>query len=1013
LLISLRRVGAPPQLTRPRTHAAFSNYFIDFAVCCPSRTSFLTGKCLHNSGSVYPTGPIGGFAGFTRFGNDKSTIFKWLRDSGLGYKLGIFGKLMNGLNVGGGLQGSSSPAAYYSNGVPVVNTSVAGTAANPAPLSLVGYSGANNNIFQGGADPDTGVGGSTAQYYLPGFDIPNTAANPYTGYPGYQNVSKDKWYVFQNLPGFSDWQVSNNGNYELHGWQGVPGDPATWNASDYSTDVINGELVKFINEAGADNKPFFAWVSPYPPHAPALPAPRHVGALNGKGVIVPRNPNFAPLPAVQAQKVSAIGQYPQYGTAQTALLDWVYQTRAESLLSYDDLVGTAVAALAATGQLNNTYIVFTSDNGYHLGQFNLAGGKQSPYEEDVHLPLYIRGPGVTPGSTVPHLVANIDLAITFADLAGLNIQNNSLIPSAVDGRSFKPVLLGSGASSVNSDAFRQAFLIEKVITGDDFFHIPTPFVRFTEGNSSADLWANWRSYPAGGFPSGASVFGALSSGTAAAGSNTVTGGVSPYPGLQSYTLPTYGSRYATFANGNSPGWDHVGNPHSPAYAALAPGNAAGSPATWAANGAFLGEPQFTTLAVALSGYANNKGATFEDLFANWQSAAAGGPVDALGNGILGALNVAGQSEGSTWWWGAAYAVNYGVFPNGTALVSSTNIDAFYGPYSYSGGWVGVPGLAAFLNSTTSSPAGPLPLGYLLFPNWNATGVSPTAAVFSVGRTLPAPTLGNTTTDGDIKVDYQTVTGFNFPSPYYGLRVVSSRYNLLYVEFPTGVELYDLSGSVSGTADPWQLSNVYTSAPPALKVALARELEKLKICRGNGNLAGGTTPATSIPCVLANVPEFTASPPAGAAAPAQYVRSALTLGGYAAATFSPDAASAFARALAGALTVPTSAVVITSVTDAVTAAPSSGRHLLQSGGATVAFGVATTAAAATALRTALAAAGTAASPVQTALAAALPQLTSVAVATTPTVATAAAPTSAAPRPAGTALAILAAAAALVV
>ena len=46
-------------------------------------------------------------------------------------------------------------------------------------------------------------------------------------------AAQDKWYVFQNLPGFSDWQVSNNGNYELHGWQGVPGDPATWNASDY------------------------------------------------------------------------------------------------------------------------------------------------------------------------------------------------------------------------------------------------------------------------------------------------------------------------------------------------------------------------------------------------------------------------------------------------------------------------------------------------------------------------------------------------------------------------------------------------------------------------------------------------------------------------------------------------------------------------------------------------------------------------------------------------------------
>jgi hypothetical protein len=122
------------------------------------------------------------------------------------------------------------------------------------------------------------------------------------------------------------------------------------------------------------------------------------------------------------------------------------------------MVGAAIAALAASGQLNNTYIVFSSDNGYHLGQFNLAGGKQTPNEEDVHLPLYIRGPGVAPGSTIPHLVANIDIAVTIADLAGIDVRNTTAIPTPVDGRSFKDVLLSGGASSP-PDAFRQGFLI--------------------------------------------------------------------------------------------------------------------------------------------------------------------------------------------------------------------------------------------------------------------------------------------------------------------------------------------------------------------------------------------------------------------------------------------------------------------------------------------------------------------------------------------------------------------------
>jgi hypothetical protein len=140
--------------------------------------------------------------------------------------------------------------------------------------------------------------------------------------------------VFQNGPNFIDWQVSNNGNYEVHGYQGTPGDPTTWNASDYSTDVISGEVVKFINEAGADNKPFFAWVSPYPPHSPSLPAPRHYGSLNGRNFTVPKNPNFNPSDAIQSGKAAtAVGRYPQYSANQVAAMDFTYQSRAESLLS--------------------------------------------------------------------------------------------------------------------------------------------------------------------------------------------------------------------------------------------------------------------------------------------------------------------------------------------------------------------------------------------------------------------------------------------------------------------------------------------------------------------------------------------------------------------------------------------------------------------------------------------------------------------------------------------------------
>ena len=174
--------------------------------------------------------------GFTRFGNPKSTIFNWLRNSGQGYKLGLFGKLMNGLNTGGGLGSTFTPTQWASfgapvylpnaslppgpNNVPIVNTShpLVGSAASPAAAFPVGYPNGGAPSGNPELDPASFNTGSMAQYFLPGFDVPGTAANPSANnYPGYQGISKDKWYAFQNLPGFTSWQVSNNGNYEVHG----------------------------------------------------------------------------------------------------------------------------------------------------------------------------------------------------------------------------------------------------------------------------------------------------------------------------------------------------------------------------------------------------------------------------------------------------------------------------------------------------------------------------------------------------------------------------------------------------------------------------------------------------------------------------------------------------------------------------------------------------------------------------------------------------------------------------
>ena len=113
------------------------------------------------------------------------------------------------------------------------------------------------------------------------------------------------------------------------------------------------------------------------------------------------------------------------------------------MLSVEDLLRDVVAELRATGELDNTYIFFTSDNGFHLGQHRMTQGKRTAYEEDIKVPLMVRGPGVPAGRALKHQVLNNDLAPTFARLAGVTP------PSFVDGKSMVP-LLGTSPPTVSN-----------------------------------------------------------------------------------------------------------------------------------------------------------------------------------------------------------------------------------------------------------------------------------------------------------------------------------------------------------------------------------------------------------------------------------------------------------------------------------------------------------------------------------------------------------------------------------
>jgi N-acetylglucosamine-6-sulfatase len=106
-------------------------------------------------------------------------------------------------------------------------------------------------------------------------------------------------------------------------------------------------------------------------------------------------------------------------TDQEKQLDFHYQCRTEALLSVDKMVERVVETLKQAGQLDNTYIIYTSDNGFHLGHHRLGAGKKYAFEEDINVPLIIRGPGVPKGRTTDLVSAHIDLAPTIMKMAGL------------------------------------------------------------------------------------------------------------------------------------------------------------------------------------------------------------------------------------------------------------------------------------------------------------------------------------------------------------------------------------------------------------------------------------------------------------------------------------------------------------------------------------------------------------------------------------------------------------------
>jgi N-acetylglucosamine-6-sulfatase len=247
-------------------------------------------------------------------------------------------------------------------------------------------------------------------------------------------------------PGWGVWDVAGNGygefNYSLNqnGTQQSYGDAP----DDYLTDVLSGKATSFIASAASKHKPFMLEVATFAPHAPYTPAPRYANAA--ANVPYPKNAAYDQLPV---NPPPWLAQHAPLTPGQQARITSAYDSRVEADLSVDDMIGHIERELRVKGVAKNTYIVFSSDNGYHMGEYRLEPGKQTAFDTDIRVPLIVSGPHVPAGRTVTQLASNIDLAPTFETLAGLKVRKT------IDGHSLAALWHGQRPKN-----WRQAILIE-------------------------------------------------------------------------------------------------------------------------------------------------------------------------------------------------------------------------------------------------------------------------------------------------------------------------------------------------------------------------------------------------------------------------------------------------------------------------------------------------------------------------------------------------------------------------
>ena len=404
----------------------FPYYFTSFPLCCPSRQTVYTGQLAHNHG-VAGNFPPEGYGSLSE-AQKRNTLQVWLQEAG--YRTGHVGKYLNGYP---GLDATAVPPGW--------------------------------DDWQGTIDQTS-------------YDFFNFWIN--------DNGSVDKFGDSQWTDGV--WELSNRvdrrefPNYlslRLAVFNLLIQNPSgatigTTDRSRYIVDELANRAVDFVDDSASQRKPFFLEFAPPAPHRedlgenalyrginPRVP-PRYEDDVQSLAFEKRKNydeadssdkpPRIAALPRVGDASLPTLGQAP---VPMKTMLERYHRGRAGSLMAADDAVERIVEAVRRSGQLDNTVFIFTSDNGWMMGEHRINGDKYVPYEESIRVPLIISGPRVPKGKRRKALTTNVDITSTILDAtgakAGRKQEGVSLLPVARTGR--KP------RSAVALEATRPLFVL--------------------------------------------------------------------------------------------------------------------------------------------------------------------------------------------------------------------------------------------------------------------------------------------------------------------------------------------------------------------------------------------------------------------------------------------------------------------------------------------------------------------------------------------------------------------------